>query len=128
MSELTHVAPTRKKSPKTTLEVRIGSQVLRGKVALNVFIAALQAMGLEQVATVDVRVCGQPLVSKFAPPSMNSPSRSYKKIDGWFIITHSSTREKKAVLEQVAQKLRIPLEVTIRTHDELLEDILDDCG
>jgi hypothetical protein len=125
MSELTHVEPIRQKAQKTALRVRIGRDFLRDKKASNVFCSALQAMGLENVASVNVSVCGLPLVSRTAPPLKNGKSRSYQEIDGWFIITHSSTRDKKAVLEQVAEKLQIPLQVTILTQDEVFWDALD---
>lgn len=110
------------KSPKTTLQVRIGNQSLYRNTAASVFCHTLSAMGLEQVSKVGLTSCGMPLVSK-TPPAKD---RNHEKLGEWFIITHSSTREKRSLLEEAADALSIPIKVRIVTEAQVVEDVLND--
>jgi len=113
-----------KKAPKTTLEIRIGNRFLTHRVAARVFCTALQEMGFDRVAKVGLRVCGHPLISKCAPVGVDGKVRSYQEVDSWVIVTNTSTREKKALLEQVAESLKIPINVKITTVDAQIDALL----
>lgn len=110
----------RQKQPKTFLEVRIGTSVLRGPQATETFCKGLEAMGLERVAKLGLTVSGLPLVSKNGPPS-GKDKRTHLVINGWYIITHSSNRDKKATLEQAAEALSIPIQVKLLTKEAYWE-------
>jgi len=76
-------------------------------------------MGLEKVADLSLTACGLPLVSKLRPTD-----RNYQQISEWFVITHSSTRDKKSTLEEAADALKIPIKVSIKTGAQLAHDII----
>jgi hypothetical protein len=77
--------------------------------ATDAFLAALRHMGLERVAALDLKLCGSPLVSRSEPRT----DRTYHRSGDWFVITHCSTREKKSLLEQVAEELGIDIRVIV---------------
>ena len=104
-----------KKSAKTTLSVRIGTARIENPKAATVFCDTLQRMGLDRVSRLGLSVSGLPLVSQNAP----ARKRSYRELDGWFVITHSSTRDKKATLEQAAEFLGIPIDVRIALWSDM---------
>lgn len=127
---MTHAAEDsalRSKSRKTTLEIRIGNKTIRHRVAAQAFAEALAEMGLPAVAYLDQIVSGLPLISKKGPPSKNGDARGFKSIDGWFIATHSSTKDKKATLEEVADALKIPIKVRILSQSDYVDAVLEDC-
>lgn len=126
MHELAEQTHTQEKGPRTTLEVRVGASLLRELVAADAFCKALDAMGLDRVAAIGLTVCGLPLLSKGGPPIKNGTTRGNRKMREWFIVTHSSTREKKAILEQAADALKIPIEVRVLTMNDALRATLLD--
>ena len=71
-------------------------------------------MGLERVAKLNLTMCGHPLVSKQAP----FQKRGAKHLNGWYVVTHASTREKRTVLEQVSEQLEVPISVKVMDRGE----------
>jgi hypothetical protein len=110
----------RRKSPPTTLTVWIGSSALTGEIAADVFCRALKVMGLQRVAILALKESGVPIVSRARPDR----DRNHREIDGWFINTHSNTRVKKAILEEAAEALNIPIEVRTRLRSEIWKDLI----
>jgi hypothetical protein len=98
-----------RRQPRRHLRVLIQGAELQNRNATDAFLAALRQMGLERVAALDIKLCGRPLVSRSEPP----PDRTYYRSGDWFVITHCSTREKKCLLEQVAEELGIDIRVSV---------------
>jgi hypothetical protein len=93
------------KSKKTGLRVVFSNgKVIQKRFAADTFAAALQEIGLQKVETLSLTVRGLPLVGAH-------PSRTYqqRKIGDRYLVVHSSTPEKKAMLEQIAHELGIDL-------------------
>jgi hypothetical protein len=101
--------PRNRRQPRRNLRVLVKGTEIRGKNAADVFVAALRHMGLERVAALNVKLCGSHLVSNSTPPV----DRSYWRSGDWHIVTHCSTREKKSLLEQVAEELGVDIRVSI---------------
>jgi len=84
-------------------------KVIQKNSAVNTFLKALQHMGLEKIASqINIIAQGHALVSR----KINSRS-SAKKIDGYYIETHSSTKQKKSWLERIAKELNIGIKIEI---------------
>lgn len=100
-----------KKSPPTKLKVTFpDGTIFYEEKAVNTFVKTLQYIGLEQISQLSsIRMSGRPLVST----EMDNPGRQVRKIDGYFVETHSNTREKARILKHIARTLDINMSVTI---------------
>lgn len=72
--------------------------------AIASFVRALEHAGLERVKALGLILAGEPLVGR--QKSSKYPSAS-KESGGYFVMAHSSTTEKKRVLEKVSQALSL---------------------
>ena len=91
-----------KKGPHTKLRVKMGDREISRDTAADTFVDAIFAAGVDKVESLGLIMCGYPLVSH-NPPS--NSERGHKSRDGWYVMTHSSTREKKGFLDQIGQDL-----------------------
>ncbi|WP_172917031.1 hypothetical protein [Capnocytophaga canis] len=108
--EVKYTLPFHKKSPKTNLLVTFSSgKTIKNKLAMDTFCEVIEIIGLEVVSNLNVRCCGSNLVSKIK----NSDYRQKKMKKGFYIITQTSTEQKKKYLDLISKKLNIGLEVTI---------------
>ncbi len=100
---------THTKAPKTGIRVTFadGAQIDE-YYAADTFALALQKIGLARVEALGLKPRGVPLVG--AAKSDQYPQR---RIDGKYVCIHSSTAEKKEILERVAKKLGVGLKVEI---------------
>ena len=107
--EIKRPLPSHKKGPRTNLSVKFrnGPTIQRSK-AKDAFVATIKQFGIEKVKGLNLQVRGIPLVS-----DAKSDRYSQTKVDRYFVITHSSTLEKKQTLEEIANKLRVPITVNI---------------
>ena len=79
--------------------------------AADVFVQALQHIGLERIAELkSIRIKGHPLVSLQRNPN---GGRALRKIDNYFIETHSSTEQKAMFIRRIAKELNIDVKVEI---------------
>jgi hypothetical protein len=99
----------RHKSKNTRLRVTIAGQTLTQGSAAEIFSTALERMGLERVAKLDIRCSGIALVSR--NPATSYQSQKIK--DDWYITTHANNPDKKHILEAVGAELQIPVRVDI---------------
>lgn len=118
------------KAPKTGLEVRLDGVVYHESKACETFCAALSAIGLQRVHDLQERLSGFELVSRRSTPRNERGYPNQRQVDGWHIVTHSSNEDKKAVLERICARLRVPIEVKVipphlATVGELLDSILE---
>jgi hypothetical protein len=78
--------------------------------ATDVFIDALCAIGLEDVARLNLQQDGTPLVARVVPNKRDS-SHAYRS--GWYINTHASTPVKHSILIHIAEKLGLKMRVDL---------------
>lgn len=99
----------RRKSPRKSLVVTIDDgKVISGRTAAETFVQAIVGMGVDRVEGLGIEVNREPLVS-------DSQSKKYNtaEIDGKYIMTHSSTAQKKDLLERIADELGVIISVDI---------------
>ena len=100
---------TPRKSPKKNLiAIMNDGRVISSKTAAETFAKTIIAMGIEQVESLGLEVNREPLIS-------DTPSERYKtaNIDGYYLMTHSSTSQKKNLLTRIANELGVKLSVKI---------------
>ncbi len=102
----------RTRSPKTILRVLIYNTLIREKKAVITFVKTLERIGCDKVSTLKLSCCGMPLVSK-DEPAQNGNYPNYKQLGDWYVITHSSTADKKQILDEVSQRLGFNMKVDI---------------
>ena len=100
------------KGPRKKLEVMFpDGTVICENLAIDTFVKSLQHIGLGRVAELQsIRCSGYPLVSD---RENGSRDRGVRQIDGYFIGTISSTAQKQAYLQRIADALRIDIVVEI---------------
>ena len=96
------------KSPSKALVVRLGNTVIKEPTATETFVAVIKEIGPSVVANLP-EVEGLPLVV---------PRKDYRmqlsKIDEyWYVCTHMSTANKKSLLERIASKLGLAIEIEL---------------
>jgi len=97
------------KSSKTVLVVKFkDGTVLFEHIAADTFAMAIKKLGYQRVIDLGVKVNNFPLVSKH-----RSENYSQKKIDGYFVMTHSSTEDKRDLLLKIATELNERITVDI---------------
>lgn len=69
---------------------------------------ALQQMGFDRVAALGITIRNVPLVG-----NINSDPYNQRRVDGKYVCVHSSTPEKKEILERVAEKLGVRMRVKL---------------
>ncbi len=108
-----HVLPNKKtftsKKSSSKLSVTIAGKQIQLDTVANTFVAVLEDMGLERVENLGTKLSGVPLISKTPPTGY----QRYKQCGPWFITTHSSTNDKKQLLERVGAQLRVPVQVKV---------------
>ncbi len=98
------------KALSKALVVRLGNTVIQESTATETFVAVIKEIGPSKVANIpEIKVEGLPLVV---------PHKDYRmqlsKIDEyWYVCTHMSTANKKSLLERVANKLGLEIEVDL---------------
>jgi enamine deaminase RidA (YjgF/YER057c/UK114 family) len=97
------------KKPRSKLSVAIADKQIQHDTAVNSFVAALETMGFERVASLGKKLSGVPLISKTPPTGY----QSHKQHGPWFITTHSSTQNMKQLLEELGKQLKILIQVKI---------------
>lgn len=110
--EVHHVARTitsASKSPKTWLRIILpDGTLLEEKPAALCFARAIQALGVEKVMKLNLRVNGEPLISTTRSEKYNDT-----ELERYFFRTHSSTKHKRDLLEDITRKLGVRLKVEV---------------
>ena len=108
--ETVRTIPSHKKSTKTKLKIIFenGETIQENKAYLT-FAKALYKFGFRKILALNLNVRGLPLVSK------TKAKTKYKQyeLEGYYITTHSSTDEKRNMLELIAKELNQQIEVQI---------------
>lgn len=97
------------KSAKTGLIVRFqDGTVVSEDIAADTFAAAIGKLGFERVSNLGLMVNNFPLISK-----QSSKDYTQREIDGYFVMTHSNTQSKRALLLKIAAELREQITVDV---------------
>lgn len=97
---------------KTILSVTMpDSCVIRHPKAKDTFIEVIKIIGVEKVRPIGFKFCKIPVIS-------NTRDSKYGKAQhhiggGWLILTHSSTADKKKMLDKIAEVLHLNIKVEI---------------
>ena len=81
--------------------------------ATDTFVETIQKIGIDKVRELGIRVYGKLLID-----SHHRENTQQKRVNGWYICTHSSTAGKKTFLDKIAQQLGIRLKVEIISKDK----------
>ncbi len=99
-----------KKSKKTLLSISFASgKKICYSVAADSFVSAISEMGIEAVKGLNLDVYGVPLVS-----ASKHDKYCQHRAGEYFVITHTSTSDKKELLEKIAQSLGHKISVEIK--------------
>jgi ElaB/YqjD/DUF883 family membrane-anchored ribosome-binding protein len=94
---------------KTRLRVRFNNgKVIEQYKAADTFALTIKEMGFSKVEALEVTLNGFQLVGH-----QKSNEYDQRQIDGWYVGTHSNTKAKKKILEKIASRLGVGLEVEI---------------
>lgn len=97
---------------KTILSVTMpDGRVIKHAKAKDTFIEVIKEIGVERIRPLGVTFCKIPIIS-------NTRDSKYGRAQhpiggGWLILTHSSTKDKKKMLEKIAQALNLNIKVDI---------------
>lgn len=98
------------KSKKTVLAITFpNGKMISNQFASQTFCDVIEIIGIEKVRKLDMICCGVRLVDNKRDDFYNQ----YQVNSNTFIITHSSTREKKRMLDEISDKLGLGLKVEI---------------
>lgn len=102
-----------KVSPKTNIAVTLpDGTVIQAKKASTVLGKTIEALGAEKVAALQLKNCGEPLVTKRKEDLVKYAFATCAIANGWYVATHSSTAAKKKMLEKIAKGLKVKLIIT----------------
>lgn len=99
-------------APKTVLRVTMpDGSVIERKSAKATFVDVIKLIGVKRVRKLGLKFCRVPIIS-------NTRDDKYGKAqidvgDGWLILTHSSTADKKKQLDKIAKELGLNIVVEI---------------
>ena len=100
---------THTKSPKTNLSITLPEgRVIKRPVAAQAMANAIEALGIEEVRALGLKVSGVDLVS-----TRKDAKYGQTKAGGYWICTHSNTQSKKTLLEKIGSELKQPLHVEV---------------
>lgn len=102
--------PAIKRGPRTRLRVTMpDGEVIAEPQAADTFQRVIMLIGPDRVRPLDIRRFNIPLISNTKDDKYNQ--RTIGK--GWYLLTHSSTEDKRRQLEEIADRLDIPMTVEI---------------
>ena len=97
------------KGPKTNLRITLANgRVIQRPTAAAAMADAIEKFGVDHVKALDLHVCGVPLVG-----TEKSKKYNQTNLGKWLVCTHSSTIEKKKLLEKMGKKLGQEMQVEI---------------
>jgi hypothetical protein len=99
----------RRKRWPAVLIVKFAGKTVDHRIAARTFVEVLKMIGLERVRCLGLRVRGVQLVSR-------ERHEGYEQwpAEGWLVVTHCATKEKRELLEEIARRLDRVLPVNLR--------------
>ena len=83
--------------------------IIENSYAYETFIDTILKIGGEKVSELNMKWVGFPLVSK----EKNDFYNQHEIENGWWIVTHSSTNQKRLQLEEMSKRLKLNLDIEI---------------
>jgi hypothetical protein len=106
----TYTISPHSKSKKTGLSVKFPTgKIISEKFAAQTIVDAIVEIGADKVRQLNILCCGVPLVAD----KPDDFYRQYQINGGLFVMTHSSTSEKKKQLDEISNRLKLGLKVQI---------------
>lgn len=101
-----------KKASKTNLRVTMpNGKIIENNYAKDTLIEVVRQVGVNKVRDIGIIQCGVPLISNTID---NVYGVSQVDVaDGWYLITHSSTGQKRAQIERISAELGLNIKVEI---------------
>ncbi len=87
---------------------------INGSQSAHSFAQAIAKLGVEAVKALDLKVCNVPLIDAQRDEKYGS---SQRECGSYFVMTHSSTEAKKELLETIAERLGVSLQVELLPKD-----------
>ena len=103
------IAPHTKSRKKNMVVIFPDGTKYENQFAYQTFCQALEKIGVEKVANLNIRQSGINIISQTKDEFYNQ----HEVADGWYVLTHSSTALKKEHLESIAKLLGIKIKVKI---------------
>ncbi len=108
-NKIEHIDIPPRRAPRTALVVKFSNgNVIKESTAAETFSRVLKEIGIERVAKLGKAVNGWPLITP-----KKHPTYTQQKVNGEYIMTHTSTSAKKALLEEISQELKVELDISI---------------
>ena len=95
------------REPQKILNVKVNDKWIAKDQAIDTFIDVLWELGIEDVMSLDLPVNRIPLISK-----VKDPNRAQREGGGYYIVSGTNTLRKRNLLEEIADKLGVNIEVT----------------
>jgi hypothetical protein len=102
--------PPGRRSKTGLLIIMPNGKRISHSTAAESLVAAIEELGIERVKSLGFAVSSVPLVSTTKDSKYG---QSQRKCGHYYVITHSSTKRKKAILEKIALRLGVKLAVNI---------------
>ena len=83
-------------------------EIINHKTSATTFAEAIEKLEIERVRNLELIVSGIPLIS-----TSNHPTYNQRKSGRYYIMTNTSTKEKKRLLDRIASRLDVQLQVEI---------------
>jgi hypothetical protein len=100
------VKPERRKRWPAMLIVKFAGKTVDHRIAARTFVEVLEMIGLDRVRSLGLRVRGVQLVSR-------ERHDGYEQwpAEGWLVVTHCATDEKRDLLDQIARQLGLDMQI-----------------
>ena len=106
-------------SPKTNFTVKFpNGKIISDPKACKVLAKTIEDLGPEKVASLNLLLAGEPLITRDKSLLKKNPSQIIEIKNGWFIKTHSSTQTKIQYLTRISKLLNIDLVINSTPQDE----------
>jgi hypothetical protein len=107
--KIEHINTPPRRAARTGLVVKLpNGTLIKEQTAAETFALTIKHIGLEKVAALKKVINNWPLIS----PEKH-PTYSQQRINNVYIMTHTGTSAKKALLEEIANDLKIKLDISI---------------
>lgn len=97
---------------KTILSVTMpDGRIIRHPKAKDTFIEVIKTIGVDKVRPLGLKFCKIPIISNTRDSKYGKAQHSIG--GGWLVLTHSSTQDKKKLLDKIANALHLNIKVKI---------------